>query len=41
MTLPQGLDPEKVDARFENGVLTIALWPMKPLAVREVEVKTG
>ncbi len=41
VTLPQGLDPEKVDAKFENGILTIAVWPMKPLAVKKVEVKAG
>ncbi|MGC1760099.1 MAG: Hsp20/alpha crystallin family protein [Candidatus Cybelea sp.] len=41
VTLPQELDPEKVDAKFENGILTIALWPMKPLAFKEVEIKTS
>ncbi len=39
VTFPQELNPEKVDAKFENGILTIAFWPMKPLALKKIEVK--
>jgi HSP20 family protein len=41
VTLPQDLDPERVDAKVEKGILTIALWPMKPIAPKKVEVKAG
>jgi HSP20 family protein len=41
VTLPQDLDPERVDAKVEKGILTIALWPMKPIALKKVEVKAG
>lgn len=40
--LPAGVDPEKADARFKSGVLTITL-PKTPEAqqkVRRIEVKT-
>jgi HSP20 family molecular chaperone IbpA len=41
VTRPQDLDPERVDAKVEKGILTIALWPMKPIALKKVEVKAG
>lgn len=41
VTLPQDLDPERVDAKVEKGILTVALWPMKPIAPKKVEVKAG
>jgi HSP20 family protein len=39
VTFPQELDPEKVEAKFENGILKIEFWPMKPLALKKIEVK--
>jgi HSP20 family protein len=41
VTLPQDLDPDRVDAKVEKGILTIAFWPMKPLAFKKVEIKAG
>jgi HSP20 family protein len=40
LTLPSGLDPDKVEARYRNGVLEVHL-PKTPEAVgRRIEVKT-
>lgn len=42
-TLPQDADPEKIDARFKSGVLTLTL-PKKPEAQakrRKIEVKAA
>jgi HSP20 family protein len=41
--LPEGLDTDKIEASFKNGVLTVRL-PKKPEAVKrekKIEVKTG
>ncbi len=42
-SLPDGVDPDKIEASFKKGVLTITL-PKKPEAVkpeRKIEVKAG
>jgi HSP20 family protein len=40
MTLPTGVDPEKVEARYRNGVLEVHI-PRSPEAKpRRIEVKT-
>jgi HSP20 family protein len=41
--LPEGVDADKIEASFKNGVLTVRL-PKKPEAIRpekKIEVKTG
>jgi HSP20 family protein len=39
MTLPQGIDPEKVDAKFENGVLEVRV--PKPAEAKPTRVQIG
>jgi len=41
--LPEGVDADKIEASFKNGVLTVTL-PKKPEAIKpekKIEVKTG
>jgi len=37
--LPQDIDPDKVDARVEKGVLTLTLEPLKPIAAKKIAIK--
>jgi HSP20 family protein len=39
MQLPYQVDPEKVDARFENGVLSIRLTKHEAARARKITVK--
>jgi HSP20 family protein len=39
VTLPQDLDPEKVEASLTKGVLTVTLTPMTPIAPKKILVK--
>jgi len=39
VTLPQDLDPDKVQAELKKGVLTITLTPYKPIAPKKVAIK--
>ena len=38
--LPEGLDREKVDARFKNGVLTVTLPRLEEAKAKKIAVKT-
>ena len=43
LALPEGVDTDKIEASFKNGVLTVRL-PKKPEAIKpekKIEVKTG
>jgi HSP20 family protein len=43
IALPEGVDTDKIEATFKNGVLTVRL-PKKPEAIKpekKIEVKTG
>lgn len=39
VTLPQDIDPEKVQAKVEKGVLTVTLTPLKPIAAKRVAIQ--
>jgi HSP20 family protein len=39
LTLPQGIDPEKVEAKFENGVLEVQI--PKPAEAKPTRVQIG
>ena len=39
MTLPAAVDPEKVEAKYHNGVLELRLPKMEPTKTRKIEVK--
>lgn len=39
VTLPQDIDPEKVDANVEKGVLTLTLTPLKPISAKKIAIK--
>jgi HSP20 family protein len=39
LTLPQGIDPERVDAKFENGVLEVQI--PKPAEAKPTRVQIG
>lgn len=39
ITLPQDVDPEKVEAKVEKGVLTLSLLPLKPIAAKKIAIK--
>lgn len=41
VTLPQDLDPTKVEALIEKGILRLTLTPIVPLAPKKIEVKSG
>jgi HSP20 family protein len=38
-TLPQDIDPDKVDATVTNGLLTVTLTPLKPIEPKKILVK--
>lgn len=40
VTLPQELDSEHVDAKLQNGLLTIELAPLKPIAAKKIAIKS-
>lgn len=40
-SLPNTVDPEKVDATFDGGVLTVALPKAEKMRPREIKLKTG
>ena len=39
VTLPQDVDPDKVDARVEKGVLKLMLSPLKAIASKRIAIK--
>jgi len=39
--LPAGVDPNTVDARFDNGVLTVKLAKRAEVKPKKIEVKTN
>ena len=39
-SLPPNIDPEKVEARFENGVLTVAVGKTEEAKSRQVNIKS-
>jgi HSP20 family protein len=39
--LPQGLDQNKIDAQFENGVLTVHIPKAAAAQPKRIEIKTG
>lgn len=39
VTLPQEVDPEKVEAKVTNGVLSLTLAPMTPIAAKKISIK--
>jgi HSP20 family protein len=41
LTLPEGVDSEKIEAHFENGVLEVRIPKPEERKPRRVEVKTG
>lgn len=41
VSLPQDIDPEKVDATINKGVLTVALSPSKPIAAKKIAIKSS
>ena len=40
ISLPSGIDPEKVDAQYKNGVLTVTLPKSEKARGRRIEVKS-
>jgi len=40
VSLPQDIDPDKVDATINKGVLTLTLSPTKPIAAKKIEIKS-
>jgi len=40
LTVPEGIDPERVEATFRNGVLEVYLPRIPEAAARRIEVKT-
>lgn len=40
-TLPTQIDPNKVEAQFENGVLTLTLPKAEAVRPKQIKVKTG
>jgi HSP20 family protein len=40
VSLPQDIDPDKVDATISKGVLTLALSPTKPIAAKKIAIKS-
>jgi HSP20 family molecular chaperone IbpA len=41
VTLPPGIDPEKVNARYHNGVLTVAFLKTEEGKARRIPVKNA
>ena len=41
VSVPQDIDPDKVEANIEKGVLKIELTPVKPIASKKVAIKDG
>jgi HSP20 family protein len=39
ITLPQDVDPDKVDARVERGVLKLMLSPLKAISAKRIAIK--
>ena len=39
VTLPTGVDPEKIEAKFRNGVLTIKMSKTEETRARKIEIK--
>jgi HSP20 family protein len=40
ITLPEGIDTEKVEADYANGILTLRMKKTKPTTAKKIEVKT-
>lgn len=40
VSLPQDIDPDKVDATIDKGVLALTLSPTKPIAAKKIAIKT-
>jgi HSP20 family protein len=41
LTLPEGIDPDAIDARFEHGVLEVRIPKPQERKPRRVEIRTG
>jgi HSP20 family protein len=41
LTLPEGVDPESIDAQFENGVLTVSIPKPQQRKPRRVAINVG
>jgi HSP20 family protein len=41
LMLPRAVDPEKVQALYKNGVLTVTLTKEKPAQPKQISIKTG
>ena len=41
LTLPQGLEEDNIEARFENGVLTLTVPRTVEVKAKTIEIKTG
>ncbi|MCW3069816.1 MAG: Hsp20/alpha crystallin family protein [Solirubrobacterales bacterium] len=41
LTLPEGIDPDSIEARFENGVLTVRIPKPEERRPRRVEISVG
>jgi|SRR5579872_710066 len=39
IALPQDIDPNDVDAKISQGILTLTLTPTKPIAPKRIEIK--
>ena len=41
VTLPQDIDPQQVDATMHNGLLTLALTPVKSIVPKKIAIKAA
>jgi HSP20 family protein len=41
VTLPQDIDPQFVDATMHNGLLTLALTPVKPIVPKKIAINSA
>ncbi|HEX5275494.1 MAG TPA: Hsp20/alpha crystallin family protein [Candidatus Rubrimentiphilum sp.] len=41
VTLPQDIDPKSVEATMHNGLLTLALMPIKPIVPQKIAIKSA
>ena len=41
LALPKGIDPEKITARFENGVLEVLVPLLQPASGKKVQIEIG